>query len=290
MNHYIWIMPELPEVENMRRSLESVVKGQTIADVRIRWGKIVSGRGSARKASPKAIRKFKEGVRSRRIEGFDRRGKNVIFILDDGGRIVVHPKMSGRFLYSVGRNSFRPMPHDHVVFKLNQGILVYNDPRKFGYVLYFPDAKMTEEFFEGMGVEPLSSHFTATYLEKALSRKRGRIKTALVSQSVVAGLGNIYCDEALFLAGVRPTRPGTSLKRTEISKLHRSICSVLKKAISLGGSTVLSYRTMEGEPGRFAEMMRVYGRAGEKCFNCRKPLVGIRINNRATVYCPQCQR
>jgi formamidopyrimidine-DNA glycosylase len=283
-------MPELPEVENMRRSLESAVKGQTITDVRIRWGKIVSGRGSARKASAKAIRKFKEGVHGRKILTINRRGKNVILILDDGGRVVVHPKMTGRFILYKGRNKFRPAEHDHVIFNLSGGNLIYNDPRKFGYVLFFPDTKTAGDFFSRLGVEPFSTQFTSTYLVKALSQKRGRIKTVLVNQSLVAGLGNIYCDEALFLAGVKPTRPGTSLKPNEISKLHRAIRSVLKKAISLGGSTVLSYRTMEGQPGRFAGMIKVYGRAGEKCFRCRRRLVGIRINNRTTVYCQKCQR
>jgi len=282
-------MPELPEVENMRRSLESVIKRQRIKHVTIRWGKIVSGRGNRRKASVGALMKFRKGVQGRKIEAIQRRGKNVIFILDDDGRIVVHPKMSGRFVYYANGNEYRAGIHDHVVFQLTSGILVYNDPRKFGYVLYFPRVQECETFFNGLGVEPLSAEFTSSYLRDSLSGRRGRIKTLLLSQSVVAGLGNIYCDEALFQAGVKPTRPSGSLNPVEVRKLHRAIGNILKKAIALGGSTVLTYRTMWGKEGRFTKLIKVYGRAGEICSRCGIRLEGMRINNRATVYCSRCQ-
>lgn len=274
----------------MRRSLAAVVKGQKIKDVLIRWPKIVSGRGNLRKASFWAVREFRRGILNRKIIGIERRGKNLIFILSAGRRIIVHLKMSGRFAYyravEIPKNWSR---HDHIIFKLSRGTLVYNDTRKFGYLIYYPNERKAEGHFTGIGVEPLSSKFTAQYLEKAFARKNARIKTVLMDQSVVAGLGNIYCDESLFLSGINPTRKASSLKPEEIKKLHRAIRKVLSRAIKLGGSTVFTYRTMEGKLGRYADEHKVYGRAGEECLKCGSRLCGIKINNRATVYCSRCQ-
>lgn len=304
-------MPELPEVENLRRGLVKTVKGQTVKSVLIRWPKLVSGRGSMRKASAAAVRQFIRGVAGRKIAGVERRGKNLIIVLSGGGRVVVHLKMSGGFRYhpggkwgksgsetSAGRRrrqskqaeALLPGKHDHIIFRLSKGTLIYNDTRKFGYLIYYPGASAAESHFAGIGVEPLSQEFTPLYLDKALKKKHSRIKTVLMSQSVVAGLGNIYCDEALFLAGVRPMRRASALKPAEMKKLHRVIRQVLSRAIKLGGSTVFTYRTMEGKRGRYADERWVYGRAGDECRRCGARLIGIRINNRATTYCPKCQR
>lgn len=284
-------MPELPEVENLRRSLIAAVRGQNIKSVLIRWPKLVSGRGNLRKASAAAVRRFSRGVSGRQIVGIERRAKNLIFVLSGGRRVVAHLKMSGQFAYHLEKDAPGAYgKHDHIIFKLSKGTLVYNDARKFGYLTYYSDVSKAENHFAGIGVEPLSPAFTPRYLENALGRKNGRIKTVLMNQSVVAGVGNIYCDEALFLAGIRPARRASSLKPGEIKKLHRAIRQVLSRAIKLGGSTVFTYRTMEGKRGRYADERKVYGRAGERCLKCGTRLVGIRINNRATVYCPRCQK
>lgn len=287
-------MPELPEAENLRRSLTAKVRGQTIKDVLIRWPKLVSGRGNLRRASRTAVREFTRGVSGRKIVGIERRGKNLIIVLSGGKQIVVHLKMSGQFRFvERGTRSAerrRLDKHDHIVLELSKGTLIYNDARKFGYLIYYPDASKAERHFAGVGIEPLSREFTPQYLKKALVRKNGRIKTVLISQTVVAGLGNIYCDEALFLAGVRPTRKASSLKPGEIKKLHRATRQILRRAIRLGGSTILTYRTMEGKRGRYAENFLVYGRSGEKCRQCNKTLKGIKVSGRATTYCPVCQK
>lgn len=274
----------------MRQSLTAAVKGQTIKSVLVRWPKLVSGRGNLRRASRAAAREFGRGISGRKIVRVERRGKNLIIVLSGGKRIVVHLKMSGRFAYYPGKIPREWSRHDHIIFKLNKGILVYNDARKFGYLIYYPNASAAENHFAGIGMEPLSPKFTPKYLESALARKNGRIKTVLMSQSVVAGLGNIYCDEALFLAGIRPTRRASSLKPEEIKKLRLAIRQVLSRAIKLGGSTVFTYRTMEGKRGRYADERKVYGRAGEGCKKCGARLTGTKINNRATVYCPRCQK
>lgn len=304
-------MPELPEVENLRRSLAAAVKGQRVKKVLVYWPKIVSGRGNARRASRAAARKFARGVSGRKICGIERRGKNLIFLFSGGRRVIVHLKMSGGFRYypagkygkpgnetPAGRRRRQnkiakvilPGKHDHVVFQLSKGTLVYNDARKFGYLIYYPAAKEAEKHFAKIGVEPLSREFTPQYFEEALARKNARIKTVLMSQAMAAGLGNIYCDEALFLAGIHPTRRASSLKPAEIEKLHGAIRQVLSRAIKLGGSTVFTYRTMEGKRGRYVDEHKVYGRAGEKCKKCGARLKGIRINSRTTVYCPRCQK
>lgn len=290
-------MPELPEVENMRRGLIAAVKGQTIKYALVRWPKLVSGRGNLRCASRAAVREFTRGVSGRKILGVERRGKNLIIVLSGGGRIVVHLKMSGHFRYCREegikrgkKGEYKFDRHDHVIFRLNRGILIYNDARKFGYLIYYPDASRVEDHFAGVGVEPLSSAFTPRYLESALSRKRGRIKVVLMDQSVVVGLGNIYATETLFLAGIRPTRRASSLRQPEIGKLYRAIRWVLRRAVRLGGSTILTYRTMEGKRGRYADNFLVYGRQREKCRQCHKPLKGIKVNGRATTYCPACQK
>lgn len=284
-------MPELPEVENLRRSLVAAVKGQRIKSVLVRWPKLVSGRGNLRKASAAAVRGFLRGVSGRRITGVERRAKNLIVVLSGGRRVIVHLKMSGRFAYYRGKEVPREWgKHDHVIFKLNKGALVYNDARKFGYLIYYPDESHVGEHFAGIGVEPLSREFTPQYLKEALARKNARIKTVLMSQSVVAGLGNIYCDEALFLSGIRPDRRASSIKPAEAKKLHRAIRQVLSRAIKLGGSTVFTYRTMAGRRGRYADERKVYGRAGEKCLKCGARLIGMKMNNRATVYCARCQK
>jgi formamidopyrimidine-DNA glycosylase len=287
-------MPELPEVENLRRSLAAVVMGQTIKRVLIRWPKLVSGRGNIRRASRGAAREFARRVKNQKIVGIKRRAKNLILILSRGGRIVVHLKMSGRFRFvkreAGSAGQITPNKHDHIIFELSKGLLIYNDTRKFGYLIYYPDASAAEGHFAGVGAEPLSSKFTPAYLKNALGLRRGRIKTVLMGQAVVAGLGNIYCDEALFSAGIRPTRKASSLAPGEIRKLHRAIRRVLLRAIKLGGSTILTYRTMQGQRGRYAEELKVYGRAGKRCVRCSRRLLGTRIANRTTVYCPRCQR
>ncbi len=278
-------------MENMRRSLIAAVRGQTIRNVLVRWPKLVSGRGNLRRASQSAVLRFARGIAGRKVVSIERRAKNLIFVLSGGRRVIVHLKMSGRFAYYRGKEIPQQWgKHDHIIFKLSRGTLVYNDARKFGYLIHYPDESRAKEHFAKVGAEPLSREFTPQYFEEALARKNARIKTVLMSQLVVAGLGNIYCDEALFLAGIRPSRKASSLKAEEVKKLHRAIRQVLSRAIKLGGSTVFTYRTMEGKRGRYADERKVYGRAGEKCKKCGSILRGIRINNRTTTYCPRCQK
>ncbi len=316
----------MPEVETLRRSLLDKVKGQTVKKIILRWPKLVSGRGNLRRVSLKKSAEFVRGISGCKILNIERRGKNLIFVLSGGrpgsetssgasrtnttkpeallpgGRMIVHLKMSGRFTYKKANaaneaneaseaNAAKSYgPHDHIIFQLSRGVLIYNDVRKFGYLIYYPSQAAAEKHFESIGVEPLSAEFTPEYLESALKKRGGSIKSVLMDQSVVAGLGNIYCDEALFASGIRPTHRASSLRPGDIAGLYRAVRVILSRAVKLGGSSVRSYRLMSGQRGRYAEKHKVYGRAGEKCLRCGRKLKSAKIAGRTTVFCKNCQR
>lgn len=299
-------MPELPEVENLRRGLERAIVGQKIKRVEVKKPKLVSGRGNVRTASRTKTHEFIHELVGERINAVERRAKNLIFKLSAGKIILAHLKMSGQFAYQdfkkntplVGGHPIElsenklPNKHTHIIFELEKGTLYYNDTRMFGYVLYYPDLKHFESVnhFESLGVEPLSRSFTPKHLENALKNKVGKIKAVLMEQGVVTGLGNIYADESLFEAGIRPDRKASSLAPRELKMLHQSIKRIIKRAIKVGGSSVSTYRLLDQSRGNYAREHKVYGKNGKPCVLCKKPLQKTLLQGRTTVFCLNCQK
>lgn len=271
-------MPELPEVETIRRGVEPHLKGRTIErvvvrDRRLRWP---VPRGFERRLAGKTIR------------GVARRGKYLLLELDDG-RVILHLGMTGR-LSLLGRG-VPVTKHDHLDLELTGGLtLRFNDPRRFGAALWWPATQPAHALLRGMGPEPFADAFGADYL---FARSRGRtapVKNFLMDGHVVVGIGNIYAVEALFRAGVRPTRPAGRLTRAEYASLVAAVHDVLNDAIRAGGTTFRDFRNSEGQPGYFAQNLFVYDRAGEPCRTCGAPIRRVVTGARSTFYCPRCQK
>jgi formamidopyrimidine-DNA glycosylase len=236
----------------------------------------------------------------------ERRAKNLIFKLTHEKIILAHLKMSGQFVYQKksGQNAIMgghpielsetelPNKHSHITFKLSNGVLYYNDTRMFGYLLYYPNRKTfeAENHFVMYGLEPLSPKFSSKYFFESLKNKKGKIKAVLMDQKIVTGLGNIYADESLFEAKIRPDRQAWSLTKKEVEKLHKAIIRIIKRAIRVGGSSVATYRLLDNTRGNYAREHKVYGKDGKMCPNCKKPLTKIIVAGRTTIFCKTCQK
>ena len=299
-------MPELPEVENLRRGLEKYIIGQKIKSIKVSKPKLVSGKGNIRVASPKKVAEFIKGLTGEKFIAVERRAKNLIFKLTHDKLILAHLKMTGQFVYKNKNNKTPvsgghpielsehqlPNKHSHIIFELEKGTLYYNDTRMFGYVVYYSSmiAFEKENHFGNLGLEPLSKSFTPKYFEEQLKTKKGKIKALLLGQDIVTGVGNIYADESLFEARINPARSGMSLKQNEIIKLHKAIVRIITRAIKAGGSSVATYRLIDESRGNYAREHKVYGKEGQKCVNCCSLLKKILIQNRTTIFCPKCQK
>ncbi len=299
-------MPELPEVENLRLGLEKYILEQKVINIEVKKPKLVSGNGTKRTASKKKVEDFISGIKGESFIAIERRAKNLIFRMSHGKIILVHLKMTGQFVYkeNSGRKSVTgghpieisektlPNKHSHIIFKLKNGFLYYNDTRMFGYVLYYPSIEVFEKtnHLKKLGKEPLDKYFTVDYFFESLKSKRTKIKTVLMNQDIVTGVGNIYADESLFESKIDPRRLACSLSRMEVKKLHDAIVRIMKRAIKAGGSSVATYRLIDESRGNYAREHKVYGKEGENCVNCKKPLEKIVINSRTTIFCPRCQK
>jgi len=299
-------MPELPEVENLRIGLESKILGQKILKVIVNKPKLVSDKSTKRVASKKKATEFINGLTNEKFFAVERRAKNLIFRLSHNKIILVHLKMTGQFVYQSKKKEKNitgghpilisetelPNKHTHIIFQLEKGTLYYNDTRMFGYVLYYPNQKEfdKENHFQKYGLEPLGKDFNTKYFTESLKKKKSKIKTVLLNQDIVTGVGNIYADESLFEAKIRPDREAFSLKEDEIEKLHKAITRIIKKAISVGGSSVATYRLLDESQGNYAREHKVYGKVGKKCVNCENPLEKIIIQSRTTIFCKNCQK
>lgn len=273
-------MPELPEVETLKRYLEDKIIASTILECRLQ-------RDNLRHALHPNLT---ENIVRSKITSVSRRAKYLLINLDTKATIVVHLGMSGRFTLQAGGYELRK--HDHVILHLDTAqLLVFNDARRFGMIYYFPEAKkiLTESIFQNLGPEPLEDDFNAQYLQSRLANKKMPIKNALMDQSVVVGVGNIYSSESLFSAGINPQRPAGSLSGTEISRLVDSIKTTLHKAIKAGGTTLKDFVNGNNSPGYFQQELMVYGRAGRKCPHCETILSSIRQAGRVSFYCKICQ-
>lgn len=282
-------MPELPEVETVRRGLEPILVGNAFARVEQR-------RPDLRFPLPKD---FGMRLSGRRIEALDRRAKYLLARLDDGEVLVMHLGMTGRF--SINGSATKPPPkHEHIVFHLGDGTAVrYSDARRFGLMDLVPAATLdSHALFKGLGVEPLSEALTPEWLAARFKGKTTSIKAALVDQKLIAGLGNIYAGEALYRAGLSPLRLAGSLatksgKPTPKTKaLVAAVKAVLEDAIKAGGSTLRDYKRADGRLGRFQHRFKVYGREGKPCprKGCGGTVRRIVQGGRSTFYCPTCQR
>mgnify|MGYP001179300399 CR=1 FL=1 len=280
-------MPELPEVETVRRGLQAQVAGRRITKVE------VGRERSVRRTSRDAVI---NGLTGATIVRVDRRGKYLLCPLDTGDELMMHLRMSGRLLVAAAGTE-RP-PHTHVVMHLAgepAQELRFVDPRTFGEVVVFDPARVAEELPEvaKMGIDPIADGLSRDQFARILRARSRQIKALLLDQHVIAGIGNIYCDEALHLAGVRWDRPSDAVTPREITKLHAAIMQVLLDAIEAGGSTLADtqYVGVDGEGGWFQLHHRVYDRAGQRCLTCEKAdIVKVAVAGRGTHYCPRCQR
>lgn len=256
-------MPELPEVETLKRELDRALVGK----------------------------KFKDT--GKKILGVDRRAKVLIFHLSGGEALLFHLKMTGQLVYKniIGGHPEDPQKYTRATFHFTDGSkLLFNDLRKFGWYKFMSETELPN-FFAKTGVEPLSKDFTLARFKEILSHyPKRKIKQFLLDQALVAGLGNIYVDESCFLAGILPTRIVSSLKANEIKKLHRSIIAVLKLSISKKGTSSRNYVRSNGEPGGFVPFLNVYGRGKEICKICGEKISKIKLNGRGTHFCPRCQK
>ena len=273
-------MPELPEVETVRRTLEKRVVGQRITSLRVTDFPGVLGGWTEEDARLR--------IEGRTITGIRRRGKYLFIDLDDGTSINAHLRMTGRF--SVVSSDRPPLRHERLVLEMQDGLeLRFSDQRKFGRVVPVHQADL-DRLEERLGPEPLEGSFNVDYLRERLRRRPGKIKAVLLDQRLVAGLGNIYVDEALFLSKIHPARVANSLDESEIARLHTEIQRVLIAAIARKGTTFSSFEDAEGRPGDYAVALQVYGGGNKRnCPVCGTPLERTVIGGRGTSYCPSCQ-
>ncbi len=272
-------MPELPEVETVRRDLIRSLAGKRIEQVKI------LNAGSLKGATPKG---FIREISGRSFARFGRRGKYLILHLETGQALVVHLKMTGVLQYQQKGDSL-PKTARIIFYFSGGGRLVFSDQRKFGSIELVRDADRIPSL-QKMGPEPLEKEFTVVALKARLGNRKRPIKPLLLDQTIVAGLGNIYASEALHRAGILPQRRAGSLTAPEIKKLHRAIVQVLKEAIAARGSSVDTYRDGQGKKGWFQVKHRVYDKQGTKCKRCGGTIVKEIFRGRGTYWCPKCQR
>ncbi len=286
-------MPELPEVETVRRGLVPVMEGAVFAHVEAR-------RPDLRFPLPSG---FADRLRGQRVDSLARRGKYLIASLSSGECLVMHLGMSGRFTIEDAAPS-RPgafarardcdPKHDHVAFSMDgprPALVTYNDPRRFGFMDLVAAGDLDNcRHFKGMGPEPLGNGFSPAALEMALKGRAAPIKAALLDQAVVAGLGNIYVCEALFRAGISPRRKAASVAGKRSDRLYREIIAVLTEAIAAGGSSLKDFAAADGALGYFQHGFDVYGREGEPCRRCGAPVRRLVQSGRSTFFCSACQR
>ena len=271
-------MPELPEVETTRRGVAPLVEGRRIVrldiyDSRLRW------------PVPATLAAQLAG---RRIDRLDRRSKYLLFRVGED-TLLVHLGMTGS-LRAFTRPPAR-RKHDHIDLVLDSGTtLRYHDPRRFGAMLWVPAPAEAHPLLADLGPEPFDPAFDAAYLHRETRRRTAAIKLALMDNHLVVGVGNIYANESLFRAGIRPTRPAYRVSQARLARLVEEVRATLADAIAKGGSTLRDYVDSRGEPGYFQLDYFVYGREGSPCRVCGTPIRTVRLAGRATSYCPRCQR
>ena len=292
-------MPELPEVETVRRGLEKKLNNFIIKKVEVCRDSTV--------AFPTNKEEFIKGLQNSLIYKWDRRGKYLIAQLKEvqnentqfplensqnNGFLVVHLRMTGYFKFI--ENSTHPCKHTRIrFFDKNNNELRYIDVRSFGQMWWIKQGLLPNKIIKGLGSlgpEPFSKDFDIKYLKKVISKRTKSIKAILLDQTIVAGIGNIYADESLYSAGIAPFREAQTIEKNEIIKLKESIVTVLQKSIGSGGTTFSDFRDLEGKNGNFGLQTNVYRRTGKKCHKCGTLIERQKITGRSTHWCPQCQK
>ncbi|MGE5425825.1 MAG: bifunctional DNA-formamidopyrimidine glycosylase/DNA-(apurinic or apyrimidinic site) lyase [Bacillota bacterium] len=295
-------MPELPEVETVRRDLIKYLVGRRFFSTKIYDFKNVAP-GAA------FLARYLKGAK---VLGLRRRGKLLIIDLDKEGNrdrhLLIHLKMTGQLVYRQGKDikagghslggtsisemtgGFLPNKHTRAVFAFEGGAYLYfNDLRKFGYIKLSTDEELEKIISAGYGPEPGEKEFSVSYLSSILKRK-APVKAVILNQKLIAGLGNIYADESLFAAKIDPSRSASSLKDGEIRELHRAIVNIIRKAVKARGTTFRNYVDAFGKKGKFSSFLNVYQRSGQKCPRCGRKILKKRVAGRGTHYCAHCQR
>ncbi len=275
-------MPELPEVETVMQGLMPVMDGQRILRAEMR-------REGLRWPFPE---RFAARLTGARVQGMHRRAKYILMALDSGESLLVHLGMSGKITIDESGDE-PPAKHDHVVLDMENGTrILFNDPRRFGSLDLVPSANPeAHKLLASLGPEPLGNRFDAEYFGEQLKRRKTPIKSAMLDQKIVAGLGNIYVCEALWRAGISPLSSSAALNPAHVAALTGHIRDVLREAIRAGGSSLKDYRQANGELGYFQHSFKTYGREGEACQkpDCHGEIVRITQAGRSSFYCPACQ-
>ncbi|MGX7051685.1 bifunctional DNA-formamidopyrimidine glycosylase/DNA-(apurinic or apyrimidinic site) lyase [Leuconostoc palmae] len=273
-------MPELPEVETVRRGLENLIIGGQIKNVKIPYPKVINGDSQA----------FIAGVLNTEFTRIDRRGKYLFIRLSNGHTIVSHLRMEGQ--YSVESITSKPHKHTEIIFELTDNRAVfYNDTRRFGRMtLTTTNHEMIDVPTLGkLGPEPTESELTLDYMVNAFSRSKKAVKSFLLDQNQIAGIGNIYADEVLWQSKIHPEVSANKLSVEQLAELRKNIIDEMSRAIAHHGTTVHSFSNVFGEVGNFQNQLQAYGRVGLPCLRCGTPMVKIKVGQRGTTFCPQCQ-
>jgi len=288
-------MPELPEVETTVRDLKKKVLLRTFIDVWTDFEKMIK--------KPKNFKDFKKEIIGKKIKNIKRSGKNILFELSQDKTLLIHQKLTGHLLHgtwSMKHGTWKPKrrgpleekvnTYIHLVFILDNGqMLALSDLRKFAKVELWDKEKLKKEL-SSLGPEPLDKSFTFEKFQECLKRKRSKIKQILMDQKVIVGIGNIYSDEILWEAKIRPLKQVSKLSKSDFNRVYRAIKKVLKKAIELKGESISDFRDPEGKRGNFDVYRKVYRREGQKCFRCGTPIQKIKIGGRSAHFCPKCQK
>lgn len=270
-------MPELPEVETTRRGIEPHVKGCKVSKIIVRNARL-------RWPIPKDLPELLE---NRKLYAIHRRGKYLLFEFSHG-HLIVHLGMSGSM--RVIKTKETHGKHDHVDIKFGNTTLRFNDPRRFGAILWEDGEIYDHKLLKHLGPEPLSDAFDAEYLYRHSRKRSQAVKSWIMDSKIVVGVGNIYANEALFNSGIHPLKAAQKLTKAQAMNLVKEIKDVLSKAITRGGTTLRDFVGGDGKPGYFAQELNVYGRGGEPCKSCGKKLTEKRLTQRSTVYCTHCQK
>ncbi len=289
-------MPELPEVEVVKRSLVNKIQNSIIKAVKIHDGRL------RYRVDKNKIKK----IIGLRIKKISRRSKFLLFFFNNKTVMLVHLGMTGKFFFVNQKNtkyktSFyydikedKDKKHDRVIFNLSKNRkLIYNDVRKFGFIKFDKKKNLDQNLhLKNLGPEPLEKSFNFSYFKKYIIKKNRTIKDILMDQKFISGLGNIYVNETLFFSGIKPTKKVKNLSESEIRKIIKFTKKILSKAITLGGSSIKNFSSDNGKRGLFQQYFSVYGKKGDKCSkkNCRSDIIKIVISNRATFYCNKCQK
>ena len=287
-------MPELPEVEIVKLSLKKTIKSKKILKVKV----------NNRNLRFKIQKDFEALLKRRKIIDVNRKAKYLIIILDDDKYLIMHFGMSGtlhllkkEFDFKNTNLSFYkgqnfPSKHNHIELFFDKFKIVYNDPRRFGFVKFLNSKKELVKYLKNFGMEPLEKKFNIKYLKKVLNNKNKNIKNILLDQKYISGIGNIYANEILFFSKINPNKLGKKINIREMKKLLVFSKKVLRKAIKKGGSTIRDFKNAEGTKGSFQDEFKVYNKDGFRCPNslCAKFIKKITISNRSSFYCPDCQK